>query len=107
MPELQAQVDQFDRIYNHDRPHQGLPGRVTPAVAWSATAKADPPRPRGPRLRPVGWDEIRATRVAKNGIVQVRQTRFHVTRLLAGRIVYLVETDQHLLVSMEGVRSFV
>jgi hypothetical protein len=30
--------------------------------------------------------------------VQVRQTRFHVTRLLAGRSVYLVETDDHLLV---------
>jgi hypothetical protein len=31
-------------------------------------------------------------------IVQVRQTRFHRTRLLAGQSVYLVETDQHLLV---------
>ncbi len=48
--------------------------------------------------RPVGWDGIRATRVAKNGIVQVRRTRFHITRLLAGQTVYLIETDQHLLV---------
>ncbi len=30
--------------------------------------------------------------------VQVRQTRFHVTGLLACQHVYLVETDQHLLV---------
>lgn len=29
---------------------------------------------------------------------QVRQTRFHVTQLMASRIVYLVETDQHLLI---------
>ena len=43
--ELQAQVDAFDRIYNTERPHQGLPGRVTPLTAWEATAKADPPRP--------------------------------------------------------------
>jgi transposase InsO family protein len=42
MSELQEQVDEFDGIYNHERPHQGLPGRVTPAVAWAATAKADP-----------------------------------------------------------------
>jgi transposase InsO family protein len=46
LEELQAQVNAFDRIYNTERPHQGLPGRVTPATAWGATAKADPPRPR-------------------------------------------------------------
>ncbi|MET0898905.1 MAG: IS481 family transposase [Mycobacterium sp.] len=43
--ELQAQVDAFDHIYNTQRPHQGLPGRVTPLTAWEATPKADPPRP--------------------------------------------------------------
>lgn len=95
--ELQVQVDEFDRIYNTERPHQGLPGRITPLQAWEATPKADPPRPRN-QQRPVGWDGIRRTTVAANGIVQVRQTRFHVTRLLAGQSVYLVETDQHLLV---------
>jgi putative transposase len=97
LEELQAQVDEFDQIYNTERPHQGLPGRITPAQAWEATPKADPPRPRK-QMRPVGWDGIRATRVARNGIVQVRQTRFHVTRLLAWKTVYLVETDQHLLI---------
>lgn len=45
LAELQAQVDAFDHIYNTQRPHQGLPGRVTPLTAWQATAKADPPRP--------------------------------------------------------------
>ncbi len=30
LAELQAQVDAFDHIYNTQRPHQGLPGRVTP-----------------------------------------------------------------------------
>ena len=34
--ELQAQVDVFDDIYNNERPHQGLPGRVTPRTAWEA-----------------------------------------------------------------------
>lgn len=45
LAELQAQVDTFDHIYNTQRPHQGLPGRVTPLTAWEATPKADPPRP--------------------------------------------------------------
>lgn len=46
LAELQAQVDAFDHIYNTERPHQGLPGRVTPLTAWEATAKAEPPRPK-------------------------------------------------------------
>jgi putative transposase len=45
MEELQAQVDAFDHIYNTERPHQGLPGRVTPRTAWKATEKAEAPRP--------------------------------------------------------------
>ena len=97
LEQLQEQVDRFDQIYNTERPHQGLPGRITPLQAWDATPKTDPPRPRN-RMRPVGWDGIRRTRVAVNGIVQVRQTRFHVTRLLAGQTVYLLATDDHLLI---------
>jgi putative transposase len=49
LAELQAQVDTFDHIFNTQRPHQGLPGRVTPLAAWEATPKADPPRPRPDR----------------------------------------------------------
>ncbi len=44
--ELQAQVDRFDLIYNTERPHQGLPGRITPQQSWDATALAEAPRPR-------------------------------------------------------------
>ncbi len=46
LAELQAQVDAFDHVYNTQRPHQGLPGRITPLAAWNATPKTDPPRPR-------------------------------------------------------------
>jgi transposase InsO family protein len=49
LAELQAQVDAFDHIYNTQRPHQGLPGRITPLAAWEATSKADPPRPKPDR----------------------------------------------------------
>ncbi|PWJ25535.1 transposase InsO family protein [Branchiibius hedensis] len=57
LQELQGQVDAFDDLYNTMRPHQGLPGRVTPLVAWEATAKADQPRP-----RPDTWEGFAARR---------------------------------------------
>lgn len=43
--ELQAQVDEFDHIYNTERPHQGWPGRITPPQSWDATVVAEEPRP--------------------------------------------------------------
>jgi putative transposase len=46
LAELQAQVDAFDDIYNTERPHQGLPGRITPRTAWQAIPKAEAPRPK-------------------------------------------------------------
>lgn len=46
LAELQAQIDAFDDIYNNQRPHQGLPGRVTPRTAWEATPKAEAPHPK-------------------------------------------------------------
>lgn len=56
LAELQAQVDAFDHIYNTERPHQGLPGRITPHAAWEATTKAEAPRPKPEQplfIRPV------------------------------------------------------
>lgn len=46
LAELQTQVDAFDHIYNTERPHQGLPGRITPRMAWDATPTAEAPRPK-------------------------------------------------------------
>jgi transposase InsO family protein len=46
LAELQAQIDAFDEYYNNERPHQGLPGRVTPRTAWEATPKAEAPHPK-------------------------------------------------------------
>lgn len=43
--QLQGQVDAFDLIHNTERPHQELPGRVTPALAWATTPVVEPPRP--------------------------------------------------------------
>jgi len=52
LAELQAQVNAFDHLYNTERPHQGLPGRVTPQVAWDATPKTDAPRPTHEQFTP-------------------------------------------------------
>jgi transposase InsO family protein len=40
--ELQTQLDTFKHIYNHQRPHRSLPGRTTPAVAYTTRPKATP-----------------------------------------------------------------
>ncbi|WP_426986264.1 integrase core domain-containing protein [Pseudarthrobacter sp. Y6] len=60
--ELQAQVDRFDLIYNTERPHQGLPGRITPQQSWDATAAAEAPRP---KPLPVLPEPQESARVAK------------------------------------------
>ena len=99
--ELQEQVDRFDEIYNTERPHQGLPGRITPAQAWEATPKAEVPRPaaRNASLLP---DDVRPTRIRANGTVFARGTRFHVNRTLFGDVVSLVETAASLQVFDES-----
>ena len=45
--ELQEQVERFDVLYNTERPHQGLPGRITPRQSRDATPLAEPPPPEG------------------------------------------------------------
>lgn len=45
LQQLQAQVEEFDVIYNTQRPHQGLPGRITPTQSWAATTVTEAPRP--------------------------------------------------------------
>jgi putative transposase len=95
LEQLQVQVARFDVIYNTERPHQGLPGRITPQQAWEATPKVEPPRPVPQPAAPrTDIDGVRVTRIRDNGTVFIRQTRFHVSRTLA----YLVEQDAALLV---------
>ncbi|WP_426622935.1 integrase core domain-containing protein [Leifsonia sp. McL0607] len=98
LAQLQAQVDDFDQIYNTERPHQGLPGRVTPAFAWAATPVVEPPRPVPQPAAPLGDDGLRMTRIHDNGTVYARGTKFQVSRTLAGSIAYRVEEDDRLLI---------
>ena len=103
LAQLQEQVDRFDVIYNTERPHQALPGRITPQQAWNATPKAEPPRPRPdnlqralPRHTPAtapnsrATNEVRATRIRGNGTVKVRGVLFQTSSTLAGQNVHVV-----------------
>ncbi|MDQ4503367.1 IS481 family transposase [Sinomonas sp. ASV322] len=102
--QLQEQVDAFDIIYNTQRPHQGLPGRITPLQAWEATPKAEPPRPRpappeptvpgrgaaaATRIRP--GVEGTATRVVPaNGGITIRGVKFQIGSARTGLQVHIV-----------------
>ena len=112
--ELQEQVDRFDIIYNTERPHQGLPGRITPQMAWDATPVAEPPRPKPAPVTPIvpvsktqpvpppvaeprpprsGRVRVaehghRGMTVRHNGMVQLGKIGFQISSRLAGQIVY-------------------
>lgn len=115
--ELQAQVEEFDYIYNTQRPHQGLPGRTTPQQAWDATPAAEPPisapgvlrtistrrptpKPTTPSSTPPGRRELhqqvsvaealRTTTVRRNGTIRARHTEFLVGRQYAGETAYVL-----------------
>jgi hypothetical protein len=57
--QLQGYVDELDFYYKTQRPHQGLPGRITPQQAWDATPVAEPPRPAEVPVEPVLPDPVR------------------------------------------------
>lgn len=95
--ELQAQVDEFDRIYNTERPHQGLPGHVTPQQAWDATPVAEPPRPLAaatPSPSPVAAAGAllpeNTRRVTVSGGIKVNGVKFQIGSHLAGALVTIV-----------------
>lgn len=101
--ELQQQVDEFDVIYNNERPHQGLPGRVTPKAAWDATPVVEPPRPKkiapGTMLRTSSpyrnehtINGIRTTRVRNDGTIRVKKIEFRIGAKYAGHSA-AVKTD--------------
>ncbi len=101
--ELQAQIDRFDHIYNTERGHQALPGRITPLQAWEATPKATPPRPRSlptrkpnaplpPAPSPNGrvLDGIRVATVHPNGSIKVRGCIFNISYPMRGQDVFVL-----------------
>ena len=75
--ELQDQVDRFDLVYNTQRPHQGLPGRITA-------------RRRVRRHKPIGATGQRELTVGRNGTVHIGGIAFLVNRHLAASTVIAI-----------------
>lgn len=111
--EMQKQVDEFDEIYNTQRPHQALPGRVTPAHAYAATPVAQPPTPpEGCHLHPAAvklmYAESPATQHARvtrlvnpenpgtrpqkvyaNGTISINNVSFNLHKRYSGQTVWV------------------
>jgi transposase InsO family protein len=95
--ELQALCEVFVELYNHERPHRSLPGRITPAAAYQLRPKARP----GDRTNDTHW-RVRNDRVDKTGRVTLRHDgRLHHIGLghehARTRVVMLI-ADRHLRV---------
>ena len=118
LAELQAQVDAFDHIYNTQRPHQGLPGRVTPLLAWEATPKADAPRPKpvrplfdrpAPRPRPAPRVPLdlpagaRVRRVTTAGTIGLDAVTYMVdVRRAFERVLVVSDGDKIIVIDTDG-----
>lgn len=91
--DMQALVDEFDHIYNTQRPHQALPDRMTPKQAWDATpvavAPEPPPTTTGPTIR-LGDYGNRACKINSDGIVSILGIRFAITSTMAGQTIQAV-----------------
>jgi transposase InsO family protein len=68
LAELQALLDQFTIIYNHQRPHRALPHRATPAAAYHALPKALPASSRDHDAH----TRVRHDRINDSGVVTLR-----------------------------------
>jgi transposase InsO family protein len=112
---------EFADKYNNERPHQELPDQQTPAEAYAAAAKADPPNPpppaqpdlfdaaadpagrpaQPPRQRPHRAYELGGIlwadrKVAADGKVSIAHCRVQVGRRRAGEVLHIAITDDHL-----------
>jgi transposase InsO family protein len=67
LAQLQALLDTFTSIYNHQRPHRSLPHRATPATAYTARPKATA----GDRASDT-HDRVRTDRVDTDGKLTLR-----------------------------------
>ena len=107
LAELQSQVDAFDVVYNTERPHQGLPGRITPKAAWDATDVVPAPRPKPVPVAPKSVppqvspyqdehtiDGVRTTKVRNDGTIRVKKIEFRIGSKYAGQTAYVLTSEQ-------------
>ena len=95
--ELQAQLDTFIGIYNHERPHRGI-GRVTPFERWSVRPKA-----RNDGLALPAPLRTPSVTVDQQGLVKVTPWAIHLGVDHAGRSAQLMIDDTHAAVFVDGL----
>jgi transposase InsO family protein len=97
LTQLQALLDTFTTVYNHQRPHRSLPHRCTPATAYTARPKATP----GTRAADT-HNRVRTDRLDANGCVTLRHggKLYHIGigRTHARTHVLLLVQDTHIRV---------
>jgi transposase InsO family protein len=97
LAQLQALLDTFTTVYNHQRPHRSLPHRATPATAYTARPKAAP----GDRAGDT-HDRVRTDRVDSDGKLTLRVNgKLHhigIGRTLARTPVLMLVRDLHIRV---------
>jgi putative transposase len=77
---LQTLLDNYRDYYNTRRPHSALPGRSTPAQAWTAA-----PSHGGPESLPIQTDAtLHRCRVARNGTIDLAGHRTSIGRAYTG-----------------------
>ena len=100
LAELQAQLDAFRLAYNEDRPHRAL-GRITPAEAYAATAKAHPAGRGAP-----GHFRLRYDSADKKGAITLRRAgRLHHLKIGAAharrRVLAIVDEAEVTVVTLD------
>jgi len=98
--ELQAQLDEFCRIYNHERPHQGI-GRRIPIERWHATTRsqpADQPLEHPTLHRPV----VREASVCNQGKVSLDKHDIHIGVAYTGQTATVISDTTYASVYVNG-----
>lgn len=97
LAELQAQLDRFREIYNHQRPHRAI-GRQFPADVWHATPRS------GPAGHPIGTPTTTSTTVvtADGRISIATRTRVGIGVAHAGKTAFTVITGTSAHVFIDG-----
>jgi transposase InsO family protein len=100
LAELQAQLDAFRLEYNEYRPHRAL-GRITPAEAYAATAKAHPAGRGAP-----GHFRLRYDNADKKGAITLRRAgRLHHLKIGAAharrRVLAIVDEAEVTVVALD------
>lgn len=96
LDELQAQLDEFIEIYNHQRPHRSL-GRRTPADTFATTPKS------GPADRPLDTPtRLHHAVVSKNGVCYLTRYAISLGATHAGQHATIIITGLACHVFIDG-----